>query len=761
MPAQCAPKHSHVKPLLFTAFAILLSACGGGGSGGTDASPPGAGATTLSGSVGDGPIVDATVTVSDAAGTVVASARSDNEANYTITIPADTPYPLTVAASGGTDIVTNAAPSFTMVSAVLNRGANVANINPFSTLIIKTAANMPGGLTATNLSVAQSRVLQELGFGLDSSLFPDPIGTSVTNDNVVNVIKSSEALAELIRRIRSSLSAAGLSLTAEEILDTLAADLTDGALDGVGTGANPRVAATATIAGARIAIESLVNRLEVDQSSATARLDAAIRLTAPDATQATKDVTINADLVSQAKTAVSAAQALAPSAALSGLRTALDQIAPGSSPGEVDTLLPGSAEQILDEALARVVTASDTQLETINSLARSGSGSGSGTGTSGGSGTGSGGATTAVITATTPVNYLWATLEEGQPAYVDRAYTFTVVPARFQGLRYLQTANGDKGSTSATAVSFSTDKTLTVYVAHDAGISPKPIWLADWSDTGEQLVTTDTTLHLFEKSLGPGAVTLGGNGGTSSNSMYSVVIGTIADTDGDGMPDAWEAANGLDPATAADAAADTDGDGRNNLQEYQAGSDPQVADSGPSNSPPTIAGAPTPEVVVGHPYSFAPTTSDPEGDDLTFTITNKPNWANFDPATGALTGIPTAADARLYSGIVIAVSDGASAASLAPFDINVVQIAAGSATISWTPPTTSEDGSALTDLAGYKLYYGTSPGTYPNVTVISNPGLSSYVVGNLAPATYYFVLTAFDNAGNESEHSNVASKTIN
>ena len=40
------------------------------------------------------------------------------------------------------------------------------------------------------------------------------------------------------------------------------------------------------------------------------------------------------------------------------------------------------------------------------------------------------------------------------------------------------------------------------------------------------------------------------------------------DTDRDGMPDAWETANGLNPSNAADRNADADGDGYTNLEEY-------------------------------------------------------------------------------------------------------------------------------------------------------------------------------------------------
>lgn len=85
----------------------------------------------------------------------------------------------------------------------------------------------------------------------------------------------------------------------------------------------------------------------------------------------------------------------------------------------------------------------------------------------------------------------------------------------------------------------------------------------------------------------------------------------------------------------------------------------------------------------------------------------------------------------------------------------------GSATLSWLPPTQRTDNSPLTNLAGYKIYVGTTSGDYTEVITIDNPGISEYVIENLSSGeTYYFVMTSVDTNNIESAFSSEGSKTI-
>lgn len=83
-----------------------------------------------------------------------------------------------------------------------------------------------------------------------------------------------------------------------------------------------------------------------------------------------------------------------------------------------------------------------------------------------------------------------------------------------------------------------------------------------------------------------------------------------------------------------------------------------------------------------------------------------------------------------------------------------------SVTISWEPPQTNADGSALTDLAGYHIHYGTQATALDSEIDIPTAGLADYVVQGLKTnSTYYFAISSYNSQGVESADSAVISVT--
>jgi len=174
-----------------------------------------------------------------------------------------------------------------------------------------------------------------------------------------------------------------------------------------------------------------------------------------------------------------------------------------------------------------------------------------------------------------------------------------------------------------------------------------------------------------------------------------------------------------------------------------------------SIAPPTISGTPPKTVVVGQSYVFKPTTTVAPGKTLSFAAANKPSWTSFSAASGALDGTPTAANVGTYSNIDISASDGTTKVSLPVFSITVTQIGDHSATLDWDAPTTNSDGSPLTNLAGYRIYYGTSKANLNHTITVPHVGITTYVVNSLGAGTYYFAILAYNTAGVQSNLSNI------
>lgn len=174
----------------------------------------------------------------------------------------------------------------------------------------------------------------------------------------------------------------------------------------------------------------------------------------------------------------------------------------------------------------------------------------------------------------------------------------------------------------------------------------------------------------------------------------------------------------------------------------------------------SISGAPPATVQAGSAYRFQPSASAPAGRTLTFSIANAPDWASFATASGALSGTPAGTAIGLYTNIRITASDGTQSASLPAFSISVTAAPTGVASLSWVPPTMNTNGTALTDLAGYYVLYGTDAGALSQTLTLADPAATSTVIGGLGAGTWFFEVEAYDALGHTSAPSNMGSKSF-
>lgn len=95
------------------------------------------------------------------------------------------------------------------------------------------------------------------------------------------------------------------------------------------------------------------------------------------------------------------------------------------------------------------------------------------------------------------------------------------------------------------------------------------------------------------------------------------------------------------------------------------------------------------------------------------------------------------------------------------YDINITIVGVdevgvpGDIHISWVAPSQRQDNSALSlsEIAGYKIYYGSAQGQYSSSIVINDGSTVDYNLQNLNPGAYYIVITTIDTFGRESTYS--------
>ncbi|MBI3355961.1 MAG: fibronectin type III domain-containing protein [Nitrospirae bacterium] len=163
-----------------------------------------------------------------------------------------------------------------------------------------------------------------------------------------------------------------------------------------------------------------------------------------------------------------------------------------------------------------------------------------------------------------------------------------------------------------------------------------------------------------------------------------------------------------------------------------------------------------------NPAGQAFTLANPTGGTLTWTTSDNATWLALSAASGTTTTEVDSVNATVnlaglaagtYNATITITATGATnSPQVVPVSLTVSASTASSATLTWTANTDS-------DLAGYKIYSGTQSGMYG--APVSTGKVTSYVFTNLTKGTtYFFTVTAYDTAGNESPHAPEVSKSI-
>ena len=180
----------------------------------------------------------------------------------------------------------------------------------------------------------------------------------------------------------------------------------------------------------------------------------------------------------------------------------------------------------------------------------------------------------------------------------------------------------------------------------------------------------------------------------------------------------------------------------------------------PANRAPTISDADQQVARVGVAYEFQPLSDDVDGDALTFSATNLPPWATFDPSNGRIIGTPAASDVGSYESVTITVADATHQTVIHPFEITVVDAAIGVAKLEWEKPLTKFDGSPLDDLAGYRIAYGHDASDLDASVYLDDPEQRTYEFATLGSGVWYFEVIAVSADGLEGPPSPSATKSI-
>ena len=709
-----------VRGCLLAACIITLAACSGSSKQKESVSD----GMVLSGSVGDGPIVSADIRVFDVEGELVLEGMSDAGAGYTLEIPDGIPLPLTVTASGGTDLVTGRPADFELRALALGSGPINVNISPYTTLASLGAMCRPSA-NAENLPEALTDIWAgidtALNFGWDRDLQNDPLRDALDESNVAMALLSNEALGELIRRTASALSNNGAPVSADGVMHAVACDLADGRFDGAGPGVDPLISITAMGVSISVQLEVLAGSLQVDEQNAMPLLDAALQTVMSGSDESVSNVASVDVQIDQLRTTLRVLDEVLADPSLQATLLAFIDATPATVRSRAQMLLDGPDRDSLNRLADNLAAASpDVVVAVVETSAQ-------------------------VQAAPTPSLSFSADsmmLQPGESTRLSWAAvnaTRCVASGDWSGDRLLegvfQTASLQApGEYRLTCLGRGGEATRRVVVVvygvpdpfspQDPPAAPDPESVTS-PRTPPPAATPAPSIKL---SVSSSSLTAG----QSTTLSWSATNATICSATG-----GWSGTRATSGSLSVSPASTTS---------YTL----NCSGAGGSASE-TVALSVTPASAPRLTFTSADTTVAAGGTTLlswsssnTSSCTASGGWSGSRGTAGSQMVGPLAASATFTLSC-----NGPGGNVLRMLTVSKL----GQISLWWQAPTQNVDGTALTDLAGYRIYYGVNSRNYTDSIQILNPTATSQVL-SLNSGSYYLAMTALDSEGNESAYSN-------
>jgi hypothetical protein len=758
-------------------LAIGLSACTGEVATRSTASAP----RTLSGFVGSPSLTDATVTLLTAGGTEATFALSGADARYSLTVEDQLNIPISIQVEGGTDLLTGGANSMVLRAISFDPTVRTLNVSHLSSL----AALMAGCRAAPDQTALDRswNLLIELS-GLPSNL--DPLGDSLTSVEVAELMRADVILAETLARARLAISNSGSNSSVAGLLAAVACDLDDDGLLNLSSDRTATLAIGAFRAAEAAVLAEFIARepYVAGQQAATIINDALQRATGdagldilqlpiPDALllRARADLALLlADFADDAlmdilvalwgteESASTAVRAALTSARLTTLWTLPARVALADS-----SLLSRLADRMGAQPTATApiasLSASSISVAVNETVTLSWAATSADLCLAAGDWTGNraleGFETTPPLGRSSGYELRCA----GLGGISEQSVQIAVTDGSQPPMVSLSADDGELHSGGRTVLRW-TSANATACTAAGGWSGPRAVL----GDATTDALQTDTVFSL----------TCTGPGGSDTTSV-TVVISAVPEPaptlsftlsssridSGQSVTLSWDATNASSCQAADGWSGSRSVSGTTSSGSLTSTTSYSLTCSGPGGSVTldrTVMVNPAPPPPAPKVTLSAADTVIDEG------ATTSLNWSSSDATECTASGGWSGSRSTSGSAVVGPLSarttfsiscSGAGGSALAMVAISVN----GTMSLSWIAPSENVDGSPLTDLSGYRVYYGEVSRNYPDMTEVSDPNTTNTSIA-LPSGDYYVVMTALDEEGNESAYSNEVLKVV-